>query len=698
MRRCFELVTALLVAASGHEGRKGPAGAQRVLNPEVQVSLSANGEVQEDTRKGVMRRDNSLLNMGEFQHDNEEGDPMESVQKQSESDSEDPPAPDSCDSGGFSTPDSPVTFEIPPPKQVPFTISFQTAWFGDDPPNMVPNPVCVLCWTINPDTSPSSSKSQFFRGVDGQPPRIAIMRMGNVLAYEEFSADGKEGTANAFASETKLNDGDNHEVVLVRGTEKITMWIDGKPDAFVKKGSSSFQNEELPKGSPSTLFGKAATTNEYLRRQASNTVSYNKKDPYHGHWALSGDVTNVRFFTQELTASQFPDSKVACEKTTTTEAYSCHQTCGTCNGRTDEDCLSCKGARFLHGKTCVEECPDGKFGNNEGNKCEVCDDACATCSGAEAKDCQTCATNYFLHKGMCVTSCPANHYGDMDSTCRPLAGSVIALKTTGLGETHLIVSNATDCVQLVPLEESERKDPSTIEDEAKMWMVSSSGGEKATFRNVKTGMALYMPSQKVKSDECASDVSSCAVARPPKPVYGEKSLWTDNEWSSHKCDKSAFTISALGNSQIALELETRYLQFVKGMVVFSLTTTTPEDRKIATNERFEPLIVMPAVKSEVKKSGRCASLITQALQCSAAAGGQGLDDFADFTEQGTDTKRPPGCYYYHDEITAPQSKGYQELPVKVMRVALNLLSDGAQADYSRFADFSAKTPCLCKVV
>ncbi|CAK9071008.1 30S ribosomal protein S13 [Durusdinium trenchii] len=107
---------------------------------------------------------------------------------------------------------------------------------------------------------------------------------------------------------------------------------------------------------------------------------------------------------------------------------------------------------------------------------------------------------------------------------------------------------------------------------------------------------------------------------------------------------------------------------------------------------------MPAVKSEVKKSGRCASLITQALQCSAAAGGQGLDDFADFTEQGTDTKRPPGCYYYHDEITAPQSKGYQELPVKVMRVALNLLSDGAQADYSRFADFSAKTPCLCKVV
>lgn len=27
------------------------------------------------------------------------------------------------------------------------------------------------------------------------------------------------------------------------------------------------------------------------------------------------------------------------------------------------------------------------------------------------------------------------------------------------------------------------------------------------------------PSQKVKSDECASDVSSCAVARPPKPVW-----------------------------------------------------------------------------------------------------------------------------------------------------------------------------------
>ena len=26
-------------------------------------------------------------------------------------------------------------------------------------------------------------------------------------------------------------------------------------------------------------------------RQVSNTVTYNKKDPFHGHWALSGDAT-----------------------------------------------------------------------------------------------------------------------------------------------------------------------------------------------------------------------------------------------------------------------------------------------------------------------------------------------------------------------------------------------------------------------
>eukprot|EP00438_Fugacium_kawagutii_P012707 Skav228197 [mRNA] locus=scaffold704:167582:177633:- [translate_table: standard] len=50
------LLFSLLVLASGHDGRKGPTG-QRVLHPEVAMSLSAMGQAQEEARKGVMRRD-----------------------------------------------------------------------------------------------------------------------------------------------------------------------------------------------------------------------------------------------------------------------------------------------------------------------------------------------------------------------------------------------------------------------------------------------------------------------------------------------------------------------------------------------------------------------------------------------------------------------------------------------------------------
>lgn len=120
--------------------------------------------------------------------------------------------------------------------------------------------------------------------------------------------------------------------------------------------------------------------------------------------------------------------------------------------------------------------------------------------------------------------------------------------------------------------------------------------------------------------------------------------------------------------------------------------------KLDKSMRFEPVVVLPAVASELRTRGRCKQMITQSLQCSAAAGGQAIDAFADFTEQSPDTSKPPGCYYYQHEISAPKGSGdqYSDLPTKVSRLALNLLSSDTEADYSAFADCSSKMPCLCK--
>lgn len=560
--------------------------------------------------------------------------------------------------------------------------------------------MCIFCWTINPDTAPSSNKAQFFRGVDGQPPRIALMRMGNVIAYEELSADGKEGLSNSITSDTKLNDGSEHEVVLVRGTNRITLWIDGKPDCFVSSDSKAFQSAQLPTGRPQTVSGRAATANQYLKKQVRKTATYNKMDPYQGKWALDGSVTNVRLYAKELSANQFPSSKQSCEETTTTAPFICHSTCGRCNGETAQDCLSCNGARFLHSKECVEECPEGFYGNKVKNRCYPCHDSCATCDSKKETGCQSCASEQVLYKGRCLSGCPGNHFADLNAQCQSLAGSVVALKTSGLGSTYLLMSNSTECVELVPMESEEFSNPRVnIKDEAKMWMVSDSGDQKAVLRNVQTGMALRLKtSDGEENPGCSSSVSSCAVARPPKPVYGEQEIWNDTQWQIHQCEKNAFSIMSLGNGKIALQLAGRSLQFAKDVLSFSADSESDSEEAIAgsletaENQRFEPLIVLPAVKVVRKTKGRCSHLITEPLSCSAAVGGLGIDDFADFTQQGANPKHPPGCFYYTEEFSAPFT---EEKPVKVVRVVLNV---GEKADYLRYADCSVKTPCVCAVL
>lgn len=609
---------------------------------------------------------------------------------------QDLPSPDACDSGGSSEPQRPLTFNVYAPAQAPFTLSFRTKWTGVDPPNMEPNPVCIFCWTINPDTAPSSNKAQFFRGVDGQPPRIALMRMGNVIAYEELSADGKDGLANSITSETKLNDGSEHEVVLVRGISRITLWIDGEPDCFISSDSKAFQSAQLPSGRPQKVSGRAATANQYLKKQVRKTATYNKKDPYQGKWALDGSVTNVRLYTKELSANQFPNSRQSCEETTTAAPFDCHSTCGRCNGETAEDCLSCKGARFLHSRTCVEECPEGFYGNKVKNRCYPCHESCATCDSKKETGCQSCASTLVLYKGRCLSGCPGNHFADLNAQCQSLAGSVVALKTSGLGQTYLLMSNRTECVELVPMDSEEFSNPrQNIQDEAKMWMVSDSGDQKAVIRNVQTGMALRLKtSDGEENPGCSSSVSSCAVARPPKPVYGELKMWNDTQWQIHQCEKNFFNIMSLGNGQIALQLDGSSLQFTKDVLSFTADDEGESAGSLETaeNQRFEPLTILPAVKVVRKTKGRCSHLITEPLSCSAAVGGLGIDDFADFTQQGANPKHPPGCFYYTEEFSAPFT---EEAPVKVVRVVLNV---GEKADYLRYADCSIKTPCVCAVL
>jgi len=200
---CF----APLRAHIAHENpaRRGVQPEQHHLSPEVKVSLSASGTVTREefsgARSSLMRRD---LNYDDTIQDEDAGadagDPDSDAESDEAEDNDDAKEPAACDSGGETTYRSPRSFQVEAPTQVPFTLSLRMRWTGDSPPDLTPNPACVICWTIDPDTTPSTNKEQFYQGLDGQPPRIALMRMGNVLNYEEYGADGGTGTVNLFTS------------------------------------------------------------------------------------------------------------------------------------------------------------------------------------------------------------------------------------------------------------------------------------------------------------------------------------------------------------------------------------------------------------------------------------------------------------------------------------------------------------------
>lgn len=62
---------------------------------------------------------------------------------------------------------------------------------------------------------------------------------------------------------------------------------------------------------------------------------------------------------------------------------------------------------------CVQECPDGFYGDEDSQDCEECHSDCSSCSGPEDSDCDSCIDGLTLDNGACVSEqdvCPAQMY------------------------------------------------------------------------------------------------------------------------------------------------------------------------------------------------------------------------------------------------------------------------------------------------
>ena len=119
-----------------------------------------------------------------------------------------------------------------------------------------------------------------------------------------------------------------------------------------------------------------------------------------------------------LPVGKYADSSSLCQP--------CDFACGTCDGATSSDCVSCTSAStpFLHNFTCVGECPStGTFSGTVGSvaTCIACDSTCLTCSGSGSTNCLSCpvTTTPYYDEGTCVATCPSGKYSDADSICQP---------------------------------------------------------------------------------------------------------------------------------------------------------------------------------------------------------------------------------------------------------------------------------------
>ncbi|EAR89409.2 zinc finger lsd1 subclass family protein (macronuclear) [Tetrahymena thermophila SB210] len=101
----------------------------------------------------------------------------------------------------------------------------------------------------------------------------------------------------------------------------------------------------------------------------------------------------------------------------------CHQTCKTCSGSSENDCLSCIGDnKFYQDKTTGQKkCISCQIDNKQYIKedmCLDCDATCQTCSGGSETECIDCDSKYLKHQDKKCKICDtSNSFYAQDKNC-----------------------------------------------------------------------------------------------------------------------------------------------------------------------------------------------------------------------------------------------------------------------------------------
>ncbi|EDW00125.1 furin-like protease 2 isoform X2 [Drosophila grimshawi] len=101
----------------------------------------------------------------------------------------------------------------------------------------------------------------------------------------------------------------------------------------------------------------------------------------------------------------------------------CHSSCATCNGATENNCITCRPSRYAWQNKCLNNCPDGFYADKKRLECLPCHDGCKSCSSNGI--CTECLPNWLLNKkDKCAAagsdSCfESEYYSHSEGKCMP---------------------------------------------------------------------------------------------------------------------------------------------------------------------------------------------------------------------------------------------------------------------------------------
>ena len=135
-------------------------------------------------------------------------------------------------------------------------------------------------------------------------------------------------------------------------------------------------------------------------------------------------------------------------------SFLCHDSCSSCNGTTENQCLSCNSSLgyYFYNNSCISLCPSGFYGNNDSSICEICDILCKECFGPSSYDCLSCQS-FNLYQNACIEQCPNNTYLsydfsllssiclDCNNTCQTCSGPLETECLTCFDKNYYFLNN-----------------------------------------------------------------------------------------------------------------------------------------------------------------------------------------------------------------------------------------------------------------